>query len=78
MTLIQERVPAFLHWALLSLQRAGTESPTPVRLTLLAAGEPDLAAQVNAWDLRYCATDAAGACGHGRRPAPSPGALWSC
>ena len=56
----KERVPAFLHWALLRLQRAGTESPTPVRLTLLAAGEPDLAAQVNAWDLRYCATDAAG------------------
>lgn len=55
----KDRVPAFLQWALLRLQRAGTEPPAPVRLTVLAAGEPDFAAQVNAWDLRYCSRDAA-------------------
>lgn len=55
----KERVPAFLHWALLRLQYASTSTPVPVRLTLLAAGEPDIAAQVNAWDLRYCGSDAA-------------------
>ncbi|WP_256646630.1 exodeoxyribonuclease V subunit gamma [Thermomonas paludicola] len=55
----KERVPAFLHWALLRLQHASTDTPVPVRLTMLAAGEPDLAAQVNAWDLRYCAADTA-------------------
>jgi exodeoxyribonuclease V gamma subunit len=55
----KDRVPAFLQWALLRLQRAGTESPAPVRLTVLAAGEPDFAAQANAWDLRYCGADAA-------------------
>ncbi len=54
----KDRVPAFLHWALLRLQRAGSASPAPVRLTMLAEGEPDLAAQVNAWDAHYCATDA--------------------
>ena len=54
----KERVPAFLQWALLRLQRAGTEPPAPVHLTVLAAGEPDFAAQVNAWDLRYRGSDA--------------------
>ncbi|WP_330946448.1 exodeoxyribonuclease V subunit gamma [Thermomonas sp. LB-4] len=56
----KDRVPAFLHWALLRLHAAGGDEPGPVRLTMLADGEPDLAAQVNAWDLRYCAADAAG------------------
>ncbi len=55
----KDRVPAFLHWALLRLQRAGSEPPAPVRLTMLADGETDLSARVNAWDLRYCAADAA-------------------
>ncbi|MBN8716731.1 MAG: exodeoxyribonuclease V subunit gamma [Stenotrophomonas sp.] len=55
----KERVPAFLHWALLRLHAAAGDTPIPVRLTMLADGEPDLAAQVNAWDLRYCAAGAA-------------------
>ena len=55
----KERVPPFLHWALLRLQYASADIPAPVRLTLLADGETDLATQVNAWDLRYCAADAA-------------------
>ncbi len=54
----KDRVPAFLQWALLRLQRAGGEPPAPVHLTVLAAGEPDFAAQVNAWDLRYRGSDA--------------------
>lgn len=53
----KERVPAFLHWLLLRLQRADVDEPAPVRLTLLADGEPDFAAQVNDWDARYCAAD---------------------
>lgn len=48
------RVPPFLQWALVRLQRAGGGIPTPVRLTMLAEGEPDLAMQANAWDERYC------------------------
>jgi len=60
----RDRVPAFLHWALLRLQHAGDAKP--VRLTLLAKCkqdspgeadvfvEPDLAAQANAWDALYC------------------------
>lgn len=55
----KDRVPAFLQWALLRLQRASTDTPVPVRLTILAAGEPDIAAQVNAWDQHYCGSDAA-------------------
>lgn len=54
----KERVPAFLHWALLRLQRADAAATVPVRLTLLADGEPGLAVQVNAWDERYCAAAA--------------------
>ena len=50
----KHRVPAFLQWALLRLQHAGSGPPDPVRLTLLAEDEPDLAVQANAWDLRYC------------------------
>lgn len=53
------RVPAFLQWALLRLQRAGGGAPAPVRLTMLAGGEPDLAMQANAWDERYCQAGAA-------------------
>ena len=53
----KEGVPAFLHWALLRLQRAGGDTPAPVLLTMLAFGEPDLAAQANDWDARYCAAD---------------------
>lgn len=53
----KEQVPAFLHWALLRLQRAA--SPAPVRLTMLAAGEPDMARRINAWDASFCAADAA-------------------
>ena len=49
------RVPAFLHWALLRLQCVDGDSPAPVRLTMLADAEPDLAARANAWDARYCA-----------------------
>jgi exodeoxyribonuclease V gamma subunit len=55
----KDRVPSFLHWALLRLQYAGSDAPAPVRLTMLADGEPDLAARVNAWDVDYCAADSA-------------------
>lgn len=55
----RERVPAFLQWALLRLHRADATAVAPVRLTMLADGEPDLAARVNVWDARYCAADAA-------------------
>jgi exodeoxyribonuclease V gamma subunit len=55
----KDRVPPFLHWALLRLQDAGGDAPAPVRLTMLAAGEVDLADQANAWDTTYCAADAA-------------------
>jgi len=55
----KDRVPPFLHWALLRLHAAGNDAPAPVRLTMLAEGEPDLAAEVNAWDKDYCAADAA-------------------
>ena len=55
----KERVPAFLQWALLRLQHASTDTPAPVRLTMLAAGEPDLAMQANDWDARYCGADTA-------------------
>lgn len=55
----KDRVPAFLHWALLRLHAAAGDEPIPVRLTMLADSEPDLAAQVNAWDLGYCAADTA-------------------
>lgn len=50
----KERVPAFLHWALLRLQRA----EAPVRLTLLAADACAFAKDINAWDAHYCAADA--------------------
>lgn len=55
----KDRVPAFLDWATLRLYRSAGEdsAPQPVRLTMLAAGEPDLAQQVNAWDAHYCASD---------------------
>lgn len=55
----RELVPAFLHWALLRLHGAGEDPPGPVRLTVLAQDEPDLAARVNAWDAQYCAADEA-------------------
>lgn len=57
----KERVPAFLHWALLRLQRAeATEAaPAPVRLTLLAADACAFAEAINAWDAHYCTADAA-------------------
>jgi exodeoxyribonuclease V gamma subunit len=55
----KDRVPAFLQWALLRLQHASTDTPAPVRLTMLAAGEPDLAMQANDWDARYCGADTA-------------------
>lgn len=50
-------VPAFMHWALLRLHRA--DRPDPVRLTLLAEGEPELALRANAWDEAWCAVDSA-------------------
>lgn len=52
-------VPAFLHWALLRLQRSGEEPPAPVRLTFLAEGEPDMVQRINDWDDAYCAADPA-------------------
>ncbi|MFN3310909.1 MAG: exodeoxyribonuclease V subunit gamma, partial [Thermomonas sp.] len=56
----KERVPAFLHWALLRLQQAeATPAPAPVRLTLLTADACAFADAINAWDARYCAADAA-------------------
>lgn len=55
----KDRVPAFLHWAALRLHLAGEAAPAPVRLTLLADGDVDLATQANAWDAAYCASDAA-------------------
>jgi len=56
----KECVPAFLRWALLRLQRADTDLlPAPVRLTMLALAEPELARQVNAWDEAFCIADAA-------------------
>lgn len=55
----KDRVPPFLHWALLRLHCAGSDVPAPVRLTMLADGEPDLAAQVNEWDEKYCEADSA-------------------
>ena len=51
----KDRIPAFLHWALLRLQRA---DGGPVRLTMLADGEPDLAQCANAWDEAYCRAEA--------------------
>ncbi len=51
----KERVPAFLHWALLRLQ--GAASTTPVRLTVLADGEPEMATRINAWDRAWCDAD---------------------
>lgn len=53
----KDRVPPFLHWALLRLQNTGGDAPAPVRLTMLAASEVDLAEQANAWDTGYCAAD---------------------
>ena len=50
----KECVPAFLHWAVLRLQREGD---APVRLTMLAEGEPDMAARIDAWDAIYCDAD---------------------
>lgn len=52
-------VPAFLQWALLRLQRSDDASPVPVRLTLLADGEPDMGIRINAWDAGYCDADPA-------------------
>ncbi len=54
----KDRVPAFLHWALLRLQRADAGDPAPVRLTVLAEGEPGFVDKVNAWDASYCASNA--------------------
>ncbi len=53
----KERVPAFLHWALLRLQRADADRPAPVRLTVLAVGELELATQINAWEMAFCDAD---------------------
>lgn len=49
-------LPAFLQWALLRLHRrtAEGEPASPVRVTMLAADEPLLAASVNRWDEAYC------------------------
>lgn len=52
----RQRVPAFLHWALLRLQHDET---APVKLTMLAQKEPDMAELVNAWDARFCEADPA-------------------
>lgn len=56
----RESVPAFLQWAALRLQRTGNPEPAPVRLTVLAEQEPAFAMQANAWDERYCASEAEG------------------
>ena len=53
------RVPAFLHWALLRLQYASGGAPVPIRLTVLAKGEPDFALQINDWDQIYCGSNPA-------------------
>ena len=50
------RVPAFLQWALLRLDPAHDRAP--VRLTMLAEGELEMAGQVNAWDEVFCAAGA--------------------
>lgn len=55
----RELVPAFLDWAVLRLQRANDPVPTPVVLTVLADGEPDMVRQLNEWDAGYCAADGA-------------------
>ncbi|MCX7562039.1 exodeoxyribonuclease V subunit gamma [Xanthomonadaceae bacterium XH05] len=52
----KDRIPAFLHWALLRLHYA--RNAMPVRLTMLAEDEPDLAQRINAWDEHYCQADA--------------------
>ncbi|NLB14487.1 MAG: hypothetical protein GX826_10805, partial [Gammaproteobacteria bacterium] len=52
----KDQIPAFLHWALLRLHYA--QNAMPVRLTMLADGEPDLALRINAWDEHYCQADA--------------------
>lgn len=56
----KQRVPAFLHWALLRLHNSGDgeTAPAPVRLTLLLDGEPVFVTRINAWDEAYCAADA--------------------
>ena len=54
----KERIPAFLHWALLRLVPADAGEPAPVRLTMLADGDCDLAVTINAWDEAYCNADA--------------------
>lgn len=51
-------VPAFLDWAVLRLRSACEQAPAPLRLTMLAAGEPAMAVRINAWDGNYCAADA--------------------
>lgn len=53
----KELVPAFLQWATLRLQPATGPLMTPVRLTLLAAGEPVMATRINEWDRVYCASE---------------------
>ncbi|MCL6620189.1 MAG: exodeoxyribonuclease V subunit gamma [Thermomonas hydrothermalis] len=55
----KECVPAFLQWALLRLHHADDTQPIPVRLTVLAAEEPEFARQINAWDAAYCEAPAA-------------------
>lgn len=52
----RQRVPAFLHWAALRLQHDDT---APVKLTMLARNEPDMAELINAWDTRFCEADPA-------------------
>ena len=52
----KDQIPAFLHWALLRLHYA--QNAMPVRLTMLADGEPDLALRINAWDEHYCQAEA--------------------
>ena len=51
----RDLVPAFLHWALLRLQRA--DLATPVRLSFLADGEPELVLRANTWDEIWCNSD---------------------
>jgi exodeoxyribonuclease V gamma subunit len=50
----RDQIPAFLQWALLRLRTCAT---TPVRLTLLAKDEPDLASGANAWDEGFIVAD---------------------
>ncbi len=45
-------VPCFLDWLALRLQQT---KAVPVRCTILAQAEPDMACRINAWDQDFCA-----------------------